>query len=81
MQFETLDEAISLANDTEYGLAAYVWTNDLSTALSCSRRIRAGRVWVNSALARGSRSCRSAGSSSPATAARPAAMASRNTLN
>lgn len=51
MQFETLDEAISLANDTEYGLAAYVWTNDLSTALSCSRRIRAGRVWVNSALA------------------------------
>ena len=51
MQFETLDEAIRLANDTEYGLAAYVWTNDLSTALSCSRRIRAGRVWVNSALA------------------------------
>ena len=51
MSFKTLDEAISLANDTEYGLAAYVWTNDLSTALSCSRRIRAGRVWVNSALA------------------------------
>jgi betaine-aldehyde dehydrogenase len=51
MQFENLDQAVSLANDTEYGLAAYVWTNDLSTALSCSRRIRAGRVWVNSALA------------------------------
>lgn len=50
MSFETLEEAIRLANDSEYGLAAYVWTNDLSTALECSRRIRAGRVWVNSAL-------------------------------
>ncbi len=50
MPFETLDEAIALANDTVYGLAAYVWTNDLSTALDCSRRIRAGRVWVNAAL-------------------------------
>ena len=51
MSFATLDEAIELANNTDYGLAAYVWTNDLSTALSCARRIRAGRVWVNSALA------------------------------
>lgn len=50
MSFETTDEAIRLANDTEYGLAAYVWTNDVSTALGCSRRIRAGRIWVNSAL-------------------------------
>lgn len=50
MSFETPEEAIRLANDSEYGLAAYVWTNDLSTALDCSRRIRAGRVWVNSAL-------------------------------
>lgn len=51
MSFETTAEAIRLANDTDYGLAAYVWTNDLNTALACSRRIRAGRVWVNSALA------------------------------
>ena len=50
MSFNDLDEAIRLANDSDYGLAAYVWTNDLSKALSCSRRIRAGRVWVNSAL-------------------------------
>jgi acyl-CoA reductase-like NAD-dependent aldehyde dehydrogenase len=50
MPFDGLDEAIRLANDSEYGLAAYVWTNDLSKALACSRRIRAGRVWVNSAL-------------------------------
>ncbi len=50
MTFETADDAIRLANDSDYGLAAYVWTNNLSTALACSRRIRAGRVWVNSAL-------------------------------
>ncbi|MCC1482285.1 aldehyde dehydrogenase family protein [Roseibaca sp. Y0-43] len=50
MSFERLEDAIRLANDTEYGLAAYVWTNDLTKALSCSRRIRAGRVWVNAAL-------------------------------
>ncbi len=50
MAFEGLDEAIHLANDSEYGLAAYVWTNDLTKALACVRRIRAGRVWVNSAL-------------------------------
>lgn len=50
MSFKTVDEAIRLANDSDFGLAAYVWTNDLSTALACSRRIRAGRVWVNSAL-------------------------------
>jgi len=50
MPFGDLEEAIGLANDSDYGLAAYVWTNDLSKALSCSRRIRAGRVWVNSAL-------------------------------
>ncbi|MXQ07365.1 aldehyde dehydrogenase family protein [Alphaproteobacteria bacterium GH1-50] len=50
MSFDTPDQAIRLANATEYGLAAYVWTNDLSTALDCSRRIRAGRVWVNAAL-------------------------------
>jgi acyl-CoA reductase-like NAD-dependent aldehyde dehydrogenase len=50
MPFETMEDAIQLANNTEFGLAAYVWTNDFSTALDCSRRIRAGRIWVNSAL-------------------------------
>jgi betaine-aldehyde dehydrogenase len=50
MPFDGLDEAIRLANDSDYGLAAYVWTNDLTKALSCARRIRAGRIWVNSAL-------------------------------
>lgn len=45
--FDTLDEAIRIANDTDYGLAAAVWTSDLTTAHEASRRLRAGTVWVN----------------------------------
>ncbi len=51
MTFSDTAEAIRLANATDYGLAAYVWTNDISTGLQCARRIQAGRVWVNAALA------------------------------
>ncbi|RFS83178.1 aldehyde dehydrogenase family protein [Actinomadura spongiicola] len=47
LEFDDLDEAIALANDTEYGLAAAVWTSDLSTAHKVSRALRAGTVWVN----------------------------------
>ena len=45
--FDSLDEAIELANDTPYGLAASVWTSDLRTAHTVSRALRAGTVWVN----------------------------------
>lgn len=45
--FKDVDEAIRIANDSEYGLAAAVWTSDLSTAHKVSRRLRAGTVWVN----------------------------------
>ena len=41
------EEAIALAADTEYGLAAAVWTRDVSTAHRVARRLRAGTVWVN----------------------------------
>ncbi len=47
MSFRSPAEAIELANDTRYGLAASVWTQDLDTALAVSRAIRAGTVWVN----------------------------------
>jgi len=46
-KFKTLDEAIRLANDTEYGLAAYLFTNDLKTAIYASERLAAGGVGIN----------------------------------
>ena len=45
--FDTVDEAIALANDAVYGLAASVYTDDLRSALNVSRAIRAGVVTVN----------------------------------
>jgi gamma-glutamyl-gamma-aminobutyraldehyde dehydrogenase len=47
LTFDDLDEAVRLANATEYGLAAALWTSDLSTAHRVSRALRAGTVWVN----------------------------------
>ncbi|WP_413756104.1 aldehyde dehydrogenase [Streptomyces sp. MMBL 11-3] len=47
LTFEDLAEAVALANATEYGLAAGVWTSDLSTAHRVARALRAGTVWVN----------------------------------
>jgi len=45
--FDDEDEVIRWANDTEYGLAAYVYTNDLSTAIRVTERLRFGMVGVN----------------------------------
>ena len=45
--FDTEEEAVSIANDTRYGLASGVWTTDLSRAMRVSRAISAGTVWVN----------------------------------
>jgi (Z)-2-((N-methylformamido)methylene)-5-hydroxybutyrolactone dehydrogenase len=46
-RFATMGEALALANDTRYGLAAGVWTQSLSNALNMSRRLVAGTVWIN----------------------------------
>jgi acyl-CoA reductase-like NAD-dependent aldehyde dehydrogenase len=50
--FDTLDEVIQLANDSMFGLVAYLWSEDLTTVMRCSREIRAGTIWVNTPMMR-----------------------------
>ena len=45
--FETDDEAVEIANDSPYGLAAGIWTSSMSRALDLPTRLEAGIVWVN----------------------------------
>jgi aldehyde dehydrogenase (NAD+) len=45
--FEDEDDAVAIANDTVYGLAAGVWTQNIRRAIVMSERLRAGTVWVN----------------------------------
>jgi len=45
--FDTEDEAVAIANDTRFGLAAGVWTASMRRALAMADRIRAGTVWIN----------------------------------
>lgn len=48
--FKTVDEAIALANDTNYGLGNGVWTKDIDKAIQVSRELRSGTVMVNTFL-------------------------------
>jgi betaine-aldehyde dehydrogenase len=47
LTFDTLDEAIRIANSTAFGLSAGIWTRDIDSALLAAREIRAGTIWVN----------------------------------
>jgi aldehyde dehydrogenase (NAD+) len=47
IKFKEVEEAVTRANTTDYGLAAAVWTKDISKAHSIAHRLRAGTVWVN----------------------------------
>ena len=47
LKFDDIEDVISRANDTQYGLAASVWSRDIPTAKSIAERIEAGTVWIN----------------------------------
>ncbi len=47
ISFDTIEEAVGLANDNAYGLGAAIWSSNIDTALSAARRLRAGQVWIN----------------------------------
>ena len=46
--FRNEDEALAIANDVQYGLTGYLWTNDVTRALRFSNALEAGMIWVNS---------------------------------
>ncbi|MEX1184588.1 MAG: aldehyde dehydrogenase family protein [Gemmatimonadota bacterium] len=48
MTFRTHDEAVQLANNTRFGLAASIWTESINLALDIAPRVKAGTVWINS---------------------------------
>lgn len=47
LAFETLNEAVSIANAVDYGLSASVWSRDFDTCITVGRQIRAGTIWMN----------------------------------
>jgi len=52
LPFDGEDQAISIANDTRFGLVSYIWSDHLPTAMSVSERMRSGVVWVNTPMMR-----------------------------
>jgi aldehyde dehydrogenase (NAD+) len=48
LTFRTPAEAVQLANNTRYGLAASIWSQDIDTAMDVARKVKAGTIWINS---------------------------------
>ncbi len=46
--FDSEEQALALANDTQYGLTGYVWTNNIARAMRFTEKLEAGMIWVNS---------------------------------
>ncbi|MVS98380.1 aldehyde dehydrogenase family protein [Devosia marina] len=53
LTFRTEDEAVQIANDSPYGLAASIWTKNIDKALGMIRRVNGGRTWINTTIAGG----------------------------
>ncbi|MFI2345501.1 aldehyde dehydrogenase family protein [Streptomyces sp. NPDC019443] len=47
MPYDDPEELVALANDSEYGLAAAIWSRDIGTANRLARHVKAGTVWIN----------------------------------
>ncbi|WP_216695284.1 aldehyde dehydrogenase family protein [Dietzia psychralcaliphila] len=47
IRYDSVEEAIKIANDTEYGLTAGVWSEDLTAAMSVAEQLESGAVWIN----------------------------------
>jgi acyl-CoA reductase-like NAD-dependent aldehyde dehydrogenase len=50
MKYDDLDDAIARANDSEYGLAASIWSNDIDSGVAAAMKVDSGTVWVNKHL-------------------------------
>ena len=47
LRWHDVDEALAIANGTEYGLTASIWTNDIKTALRVAKKVESGYIWIN----------------------------------
>lgn len=46
--FDSEEEALEIANDTDYGLSGYIWTSNTGRAMRMATKVEAGMIWVNS---------------------------------
>ncbi len=75
--YDDVEDALAIANGTEFGLAAALWSTDLNAVHTLSRRLRAGVVWVN-CFEEGDMTIPSAGSRARASAGTRACTHSRS---
>lgn len=52
LQYDDIDEALALANKSEFGLVGYIWSDHLPTVMKASQELRAGTIWVNTPMTR-----------------------------